>query len=118
MHLSSGAESVHPVVLLTPREPLASEPSIGSGDAAVDAVGRHVLKSFNALAWAAIAVLFSHAVLVSFKPTACWIGCESASVRASQPPPEPPSPGAQAFSAVSPKGSIAGEGANATGEQK
>jgi len=95
MHLSSGAESVHPVVLLTPREPLASEPSIASGDAAVDAVGRHVLKLFNALAWAAIGVLFSHAVIMSFKPTSCWIGCESAPARPSQSPPEPPSPGVQ-----------------------
>jgi len=118
MHLSSGAESVHPVGLLTPREPPGSEPSIASGGAPVDALGRHVLKSFNALAWAAIAVLFSHAVLVSFMPTACWIGCESARTRASQSPPEPPSHRAQAFDAVSPIGSIADEGANATGEQK
>ena len=58
--MSTGAESVHSVGLLRPREPFGSESSIAPGGAPVGALGRHVLKTFNALAWAAIAVLFFH----------------------------------------------------------
>ena len=43
---------------------------------ALTAWGSGYLQTFNAVAWASIAGLFVHAVLMSVNPASCLLGCE------------------------------------------
>ena len=95
MHASTGAESIHSVVLLGQRDPPLSESSTAQVGPGADGVGQRLLQTFNALAWAAIAFLFVHAVLMSVNPASCLLGCEPVAVTSSLSTPGVPSAAAE-----------------------